>query len=248
MKTHHLKTDPAEFNAVAACLKTFELRRDDRGFEQGDLLRLRQTVFSHSEMENGHPLVYTGETLIRWVSHILRGPAFGLEEGWCIMSILPLNRILDPGVMIARQRPICPPKAGAEPSPGVDLAHLIAESEELTAIYQYLHHGHTRIITRGAVLREVKDRLSEARKLSMKALGYRHDYERDVEDAEEEFNRHPSGRNSQELFEAKAALQRHFPYPSDDPRSEDYCPDVNWFGMSSWQEEAPPVDDQPSDE
>ena len=27
--------------------------------------------------------------------------------------------------------------------------------------------------------------------------------------------------------------------PEDDPNSEEYIPDVNWFGMSPWAEEAP---------
>ena len=86
MQTHELKTDPQVFDDVVSGKKTFEIRKDDRGFEVGDLLILRKTQHTGAEMANGAPLKYTG-TVYVYVTYILRG--YGLEDGWVIMSITP---------------------------------------------------------------------------------------------------------------------------------------------------------------
>lgn len=84
---HELKTDPEVFDAVATGCKTFEIRRDDRGFELGDELILKRTRFTGVEMQNGEPLEYTGKAETRIVTHLLRGPIYGLSAGWVILSI-----------------------------------------------------------------------------------------------------------------------------------------------------------------
>ncbi len=40
--THELKTLPAYFDAVRGGIKTFEIRKDDRGFNAGDTLILKE--------------------------------------------------------------------------------------------------------------------------------------------------------------------------------------------------------------
>lgn len=84
MTTHDLKTDPEVFAAVAKGAKTFEIRFNDRDFQVGDTLRLRETVSTGAEMKAGAPLVYTGHEVTKTVSHILTG--YGLAEGWCCLS------------------------------------------------------------------------------------------------------------------------------------------------------------------
>ncbi|WP_445009913.1 ASCH/PUA domain-containing protein [Vreelandella stevensii] len=86
-KTHELKTDPAVFQALSIGAKTFEIRKDDRGFEVGDTLILRETVSPGHLMAHGAKLEYTGRQEQRKVTHILRGPTYGLTEGWVIMSV-----------------------------------------------------------------------------------------------------------------------------------------------------------------
>jgi hypothetical protein len=90
---HELKTDPQPFDDMAAGLKTFELRKDDRGFQVGDTLRLRRTVFDSVDMAADpwrFKLAYCDDApLVRIVTHILRGPAYGLAEGWVAMSVAP---------------------------------------------------------------------------------------------------------------------------------------------------------------
>lgn len=80
MKVHNLKTWPEPFAAIADGRKTFEFRDNDRGFEAGDVLVLAEW---NPNKEDG----YTGYQIAKFVSYILRGPAFGLPEGKVIMSL-----------------------------------------------------------------------------------------------------------------------------------------------------------------
>lgn len=83
MKTIGLKILPAYFKAVADGRKAFELRKDDRGYEAGDRLVLK-------EWDDG----YTGRFLFATVSFVLRGaPEYGLEEGWCILSLKDVSQV-----------------------------------------------------------------------------------------------------------------------------------------------------------
>lgn len=73
--THNIKILPKYFNPLKDNRKTFELRKNDRNYKPGDMLVLR-------EWDNG----YTGRQVNRRVSYILYGPAYGLEDGYCIMG------------------------------------------------------------------------------------------------------------------------------------------------------------------
>lgn len=88
MNTHELKTNPDVFDAVACGAKSFEIRKNDRDFQVGDMLILRKTKHTGVEMANGAPLVYLGAIYL-YVTYILSGPIYGLSEGWVIMSVTP---------------------------------------------------------------------------------------------------------------------------------------------------------------
>lgn len=86
MVRHYLKTWPEFFDALMSGKKTFELRKDDRGFAVGDILHLREF---DPETEN-----YTGHETIRWVSYLLAhrpdagcAATFGLMPGHVIMGL-----------------------------------------------------------------------------------------------------------------------------------------------------------------
>ena len=83
-RIHELKTDPEVFQAAWDGLKTFEIRFNDRDFKVGDSLYLLETEHTGEEMRAGAPLVYTGRTQMRVVSHVLTG--YGLAPGWCCLS------------------------------------------------------------------------------------------------------------------------------------------------------------------
>jgi hypothetical protein len=83
MMTHELKTWPKFFTDLGSGRKRFELRPDDRGFEAGDVLILREW------MPGGvYGGCYTGRTLRADVTYVLRDArAFGLRDGFCAMSL-----------------------------------------------------------------------------------------------------------------------------------------------------------------
>lgn len=89
---HELKTDPEVFDAVARGTKTFEIRKADRPFKRLDALHLRRTTHTGAEMAAGAPLEYNGPEAVVRVVGILNGPIYGLEDGWCIMSIVMLEQ------------------------------------------------------------------------------------------------------------------------------------------------------------
>lgn len=86
-KIHKLKTWPEYYQAIANDFKRFELRKNDRGFEVGDTLLLKEYEPSTEK--------YTGEEMYVKVTFIFGDDpddrAWGLEEGYVIMSIKKLN-------------------------------------------------------------------------------------------------------------------------------------------------------------
>ncbi len=76
---HALKIKSSYFNDVITCKKTFEVRQDDRGFQEGDLLALNE-IDSHGE--------YTGKCVLVYVTYILSGSEY-MKENYVGMSIKP---------------------------------------------------------------------------------------------------------------------------------------------------------------
>ena len=78
---HDLKTWPPFFDDVLTGAKTFELRRDDRGYAVGDVVTLREWAPDAD---------YTGRTLTRSIGYIVRdAPHFGLAPGFAILGLTP---------------------------------------------------------------------------------------------------------------------------------------------------------------
>lgn len=73
---HELKCLQPHFDLVAASIKSFELRENDRDFRTGDIILLREYT------EKGD---YTGKECIIEVKHILLQHP-GLMPGYCMMS------------------------------------------------------------------------------------------------------------------------------------------------------------------
>lgn len=64
----------------------FEVRLDDRGYQIGDRVILKETEFTGVEMLHGQPLVYTGRHIELTIRFILRGPIYGLVSHWIIFG------------------------------------------------------------------------------------------------------------------------------------------------------------------
>ncbi len=86
MTDHDLKTINPYFQDLWDDKKTFELRKNDRDYKEGDLLTLREFVCSPSH--------HTGRIIKARVTHILRkAEMFGLKSGHVIMSIKVIAKI-----------------------------------------------------------------------------------------------------------------------------------------------------------
>lgn len=94
MTIHKLKIWPQFYEAVADGHKPFEVRKDDRGYKVGDLLELHEfdphVVNPEKRLgQLGHtgPGVYTGRSLTRYVSYIMRGGQHGIAEGFVVLGL-----------------------------------------------------------------------------------------------------------------------------------------------------------------
>lgn len=75
-RRHKLKLAKMFFEDVRLGRKSFELRKNDRDYQIGDILELR-------EMDNGEP---TGRVIEKKITYILEGFA-GLKEDYCILAL-----------------------------------------------------------------------------------------------------------------------------------------------------------------
>lgn len=81
---HDLKCWPEYFAAVRDGGKPFEVRKNDRDFRVGDVLRLWEF-----DPKLG---VHTGKYFHRRVSYALHGGQFGIESGYVVLGLcLPLE-------------------------------------------------------------------------------------------------------------------------------------------------------------
>jgi hypothetical protein len=76
---HYLKTLPEFFEAVFIGSKTFEIRYNDRNFQEGDTVILEE-YFKGTES-------YSGRKLARRITYVFYGQGYGLEKDYVILSI-----------------------------------------------------------------------------------------------------------------------------------------------------------------
>lgn len=74
---HDLKIWPEHFNAIKAGDKTFEVRKDDRGFRVGEYLLLREWAPDTK--------AYTGRILVRRISLVHRG--LGMVGSYVVLAL-----------------------------------------------------------------------------------------------------------------------------------------------------------------
>lgn len=86
-RVHDVRSWPEFFEPVRREQKTFELRKNDRGYREGDILLLREW-----EPKENH---YTGRELRRQITYVMNGlgtvgviePLKGLSHGYCILGL-----------------------------------------------------------------------------------------------------------------------------------------------------------------
>lgn len=93
MKIHELKILPEYFEKVLDGSKTFELRKDDRGFNVGDVLILREYIPGYRDWTGPEEVIieekYTGREVHKKISYIYKGcpNGLGLRTGFSILAL-----------------------------------------------------------------------------------------------------------------------------------------------------------------
>ena len=78
-----VKAYPIGFHLLISGLKTFEHRREDRGYRVGDILRIREW---DPETE-----AYTGREERRLITLYLPGGLFEIQPGYCVLSLAEVS-------------------------------------------------------------------------------------------------------------------------------------------------------------
>lgn len=77
---HELKCWPYYFERVKDREKTFEVRKNDRDFQTGDVIILKE--WDPKEKQ------FTGRLLGARIGYILPGGHLGIEPGYCVMQLI----------------------------------------------------------------------------------------------------------------------------------------------------------------
>lgn len=81
---HVLKTWSVYWDAIASGRKNFEVRRDDRGFQRGDILVLRRFDPKTGLYDR---VGYDYRDIRKRVAYILTGGQWGIEPGHVVMGL-----------------------------------------------------------------------------------------------------------------------------------------------------------------
>lgn len=79
-QTHEIKCWPAYFGPIRRKEKNFDVRRDDRGYQKGDTVILREWE------PYGGSGTFTGNDEHRKIKFILTGGQFGIEPGYVVLG------------------------------------------------------------------------------------------------------------------------------------------------------------------
>lgn len=90
---HDLKLTPPYFQAVMEGRKTFEVRQNDRGFQAGDSVTLKEwdenmprpADFLHMHHQNWK---LTGRTIVKKIGYVT---GFEQRPNWVVFSLLPIE-------------------------------------------------------------------------------------------------------------------------------------------------------------
>jgi hypothetical protein len=127
MTTHELKTTPGPFQAIWEGRKTFEIRYDDRGYQTGDKLDLREFDRAACRCEDKREHLaectgYTGRRIRATIGYLCsqtprRGnqPGF-FGHGYVVLALQDAHAAVDDNVDLATltPSPLMPVLSGAE--------------------------------------------------------------------------------------------------------------------------------------
>ena len=85
-KAHELKCNKHYFEAIERGDKNFEVRRDDRGFQKGDILVLKKFDNGRYEMD-GYGISASPKQTKKCISYVMTGGQFGIEPGYVVLGL-----------------------------------------------------------------------------------------------------------------------------------------------------------------
>ena len=83
-KIHELRCDFELFPDCVEGRKRFDIRKNDRGFRVGDVLKMLQTNRHDRDSYTGHHAFFS-------VDYIIQDSNYGLKDGYCVMGITMLS-------------------------------------------------------------------------------------------------------------------------------------------------------------
>lgn len=89
MRNHDLKILPPYFAAVLDGRKTFEIRKDDRGFQAGDTVTLREYDPEYKGWAVSEERKYTGRQYSATIGYVT---AYEQQPGYVVFSLLAEKR------------------------------------------------------------------------------------------------------------------------------------------------------------
>lgn len=91
---HELKTINRYWDAVAAGNKTFEVRRNDRAFQAGDVIVLTRTTengnYDTRPQDQSTDGSFAKSQISFRITYLLQGGQFGIEPGFCVLGLGPI--------------------------------------------------------------------------------------------------------------------------------------------------------------
>ena len=92
MKIHELKIKEKYYKDVALGYKTFELRKNDRDYQEGDLIKFTvvdKTPYSRLKADQMcEPYYPAAEYALFRITYVLKDvPEYGLDKDYCILGI-----------------------------------------------------------------------------------------------------------------------------------------------------------------
>lgn len=93
MSEHVVKCWIPYFEAIDRGDKSFDVRRDDRGYQKGDTLVLEKYDGKHHRyVMDGYNFSAKPYRITRTITYVLTGGQFGIEPGYVVLALSPSDR------------------------------------------------------------------------------------------------------------------------------------------------------------
>lgn len=90
-KVHTLKTVGTVWDAIKSGEKRFEVRKNDRFFQRGDIVRLRKLADDGHHYATGNDGRFSTLDQDFRIGWILQGGQFGIEPGYIVFQLEPIE-------------------------------------------------------------------------------------------------------------------------------------------------------------